>query len=94
METWTSIISTVGFPIACVLALGAFVYIFYKDYTKQSAEREDKLINALTIAHTNNEKLIEANKGFVSVLETYKNDITEIKHDITEIKNIVEKENT
>ena len=94
METWTSIISTVGFPIACVLALGYFVYIFYKDYTKRSAEREDKLIDALQIAHTNNEKLVEANRGFVSVLETYKNDITEIKHDIVEIKHIVEKENT
>ena len=94
METWTNIISTVGFPICCVLALGYFVYIFYKDYTKRSAEREDKLIDALQIAHTNNEKLIEANKGFVSVLETYKNDITEIKHDIVEIKHIVEKENT
>lgn len=93
METWTEIISAVGFPIACVLALGWFVYIFYRDYTKQSTEREEKLIEALTVAHTNNEKLAEANKGFVSVLETYKNDITEIKHDIVEIKHIVEKEN-
>lgn len=93
METWTNIISTVGFPIACVIALGFFVYTFYKDYTKQSAEREEKLYEALAISHTNNEKLVEANKGFVSVLETYKNDITEIKHDIVEIKHIVEKEN-
>lgn len=93
METWTNIISTVGFPIAVCIALGCFVYIFYKDYTKQSAEREDKLLEALNISHSNNEKLVEANKGFVSVLETYKNDITEIKHDIVEIKHIVEKEN-
>lgn len=93
METWTSIVNTVGFPIACVIALGFFVYTFYKDYTKQSTEREEKLYEALAQSHANNEKLVEANKGFVSVLETYKADITEIKHDITDIKNIIEKEN-
>ena len=93
METWTNIISTVGFPIAVCIALGFFVYTFYKDYTKQSNEREDKLYEIIAVSHANNEKLTEANKGFVSVLETYKNDITEIRHDISDIKNIIEKEN-
>ena len=30
---WTNIISTLGFPIACVIAMGAFIYRFYNDYT-------------------------------------------------------------
>lgn len=85
-------ISTLGFPIVCVIGLGYFVYIIYQKTTAENEKREEKLYEIIGISHANNEKLVEANKGFVSVLETYKNDISEIKHDITDIKNIIERE--
>lgn len=93
MEAWTNVISTVGFPIAMVIALAYFLFLIWKKSTEQNEKREEKLYEALATAHSNNEKLVEANRGFVAVLETYKTDITEIKHDIVEIKHIVEKEN-
>lgn len=92
MEAWTQVISTVGFPIACVIGLGYFVFIIYQKTTAENEKREDKLYEIIATSQTNNDKLIEANKGFVAVLETYKNDIKEIKHDIEDIKEIIVKE--
>lgn len=93
MEIWINLISTVGFPIACCLGLGWFIYNIYKNWTIENQKREDKLYKALNVAHSNNEKLLEANKEFVAVLDTYKNDISEIKHEIVDIKNIIVKGN-
>lgn len=93
MEAWTQVISTVGFPIACVIGLGYFVYIIYKNMTTENQKREDKLYELVERSHINNEKLVEVNQEFVKVLETYKTDITDIKHDIEDIKEIIVKEN-
>lgn len=93
MDAWTQLISTVGFPIACVIALGYFVYIAWGKINEQNEKREDKLYDVIVKAQANNEMLLETNKEFVAVLETYKTDITEIKHDIEDIKDIIVKEN-
>ena len=42
MEVYANIISTVGFPIACVIALGFFIYKAWNDMSKRSTEREEK----------------------------------------------------
>lgn len=86
MDAWTQLISTVGFPIACVIGLGYFVYTIYKNMTTENQQREDKLYELIERSNTNNEKLVEVNQEFVKVLETYKTDITDIKHDIADIK--------
>ena len=93
MDAWTQVISTVGFPITCVIALGYFVYIAWGKINEQNEKREDKLYDVLTKSQANNAMLLETNKEFVAVLETYKTDITEIKHDIEDIKDIIVKEN-
>ena len=93
MDAWTQLISTVGFPIVCVIALGYFVYIAWEKINEQNEKREDKLYDVIVKAQANNEMLLETNKEFVAVLETYKTDITEIKHDIEDIKDIIVKEN-
>lgn len=93
MEVWTQVISTVGFPIACVLGLGWFIYTIYNNMTKENEKREDKLYELVKVSHANNEKLVEVNQEFVKVLETYKTDISDIKHDIEDIKEIIVKEN-
>lgn len=92
MEAWTQVISTVGFPIACVIALGYFVYVAWNKMSAQNEKREEKLYEVISKAQVNNEKLAESNREFVAVLETYKKDITEMKHDIEDIKEIIVKE--
>lgn len=86
MENVADVISSVGFPIACVIALGYFIYLAWQKMSAQNEKREDKLYEIIATAQVNNDKLAEANKEFVSVLETYKTDIKEIKNDIEDIK--------
>ena len=93
METLVELISSVGFPIVCVIGLGYFIYLVWQKMSSQNEKREEKLYEIITTAQANNEKLVEANKGFVAVLETYKKDVTDIKHDIEDIKDIIVKEN-
>lgn len=71
-----------GFPIACVIALGAFVLMFYKDYTKQTNAREEKLYNEITECHKINHQAIET-------IATYANSLGEIKADVKEIKSML-----
>ena len=37
------LIPTVGFPIVCVIALGAFVFYIYKQTTKENAANMEKV---------------------------------------------------
>lgn len=71
-----------GFPIACVIALGAFVLLFYKDYMKQTAAREEKLYNEIAECHKINHQAIET-------IGVYANSLGEIKEDIKDIKAIL-----
>ena len=92
METFSQLIGTVGFPIACVIAMGWFIHNVYNLMVEKWGSREEKLYEVITTAQENNEKLAESNREFVRVLETYRTDITEIKHDIEDIKDIIVKE--
>ncbi len=71
-----------GFPIACVIALGAFVLLFYKDYTKRTNAREDKLYDELAECHKINHQAIET-------ITIYANSLGEIKTDVKEIKSML-----
>ena len=71
-----------GFPIACVIALGAFVLMFYKDYTKQTTAREEKLYTEIAECHKINHQAIET-------IAIYANSLGEIKTDIKDIKAIL-----
>ena len=52
---WIDILQQVGFPIACVIALGGFVYKMWQ----QSKEREDKLYKALSDAISVNQQCVD-----------------------------------
>jgi septal ring factor EnvC (AmiA/AmiB activator) len=97
METWVGIISTLGFPIACVVALAAFVFYIYKQTTKENAEnmekvqarckeREDKLYNELEKCREVNSKAIETIAHYAEKIDVIQKDISDIKTDITIIK--------
>ena len=82
-----TMISTMGFPVACCVALGWFIYKFYNDYTTDSKNRENKLMEFIKEEQIQMQSLVATNAEFVEVLNSYKADIEEIKHDVNDIKN-------
>lgn len=76
------LIGTLGFPIACVIALGVFVFKIYN----QSVEREKTLMAEITENRLVNEKAIETIAKYAERLTHIEENITDIKNDVTEIK--------
>ena len=76
------LIGTVGFPIACVLALGIFVYKLWQ----QSVKREATLMTEIEENRKVNEKAIETIALYAERLTHIETNITEIKDDVIEIK--------
>ncbi len=72
---FVELLSTVGFPIVCVIALGWFVYKIYK----RSEQREDQLRDEIT----ENRKI---NGKFAEIINRYSLELGEIKTDVKEIK--------
>lgn len=87
-----TLITSVGFPIVCVIALGWFIYKFYVDYTTQSRDRENKLMEFIVEEQVQMQSLVATNAEFVEVLNSYKKDIQEIKSDVSDIKAELRKE--
>ena len=86
VNTIQTAISTLGFPIVCVLFLGWFIWKIWMSQQDQNKEREDKLYEYLGKAQAVNEELTKTNSEFVEVLHSYKSDLETIKNDVTEIK--------
>ena len=86
LATIEALITSVGFPIVCVIALSWFVYKFYIDYTTQSKEREEQLMVFIKEEQIQMQSLVATNAEFVEVLNGYKADIEDIKHDVADIK--------
>lgn len=79
---FVELISTLGFPIACVVALGFFVWKIYN----QSIERENKLMAEITENRLVNEKAIETIAQFAERFTHIESDVELIKTDINLIK--------
>ena len=86
VNTVQTLITSLGFPIVCVIALGWFIYKAFEKFTSQSEKREEKLYTVIAQAQETNERLSKTNAEFVAVLNTYKSDLEDIKADVTEIK--------
>ena len=86
INTIQTLITSLGFPIVCVVALGWFIYKAFEKFTSQSEKREEKLYTVIAQAQETNERLSNTNAEFVSVLNTYKSDLEDIKADVSEIK--------
>lgn len=97
MEVLTYIVElipTVGFPIACVIAMAAFIFYVYKRQAEEnkaniqsiqstSKEREDKLYIEIKENREINAKAIETIAKYSEKLDVIQNDVNEIKTDIT-----------
>lgn len=75
---FAELIGTVGFPIACVIALGWFVYKIYQ----RSEKREDELREEITENRNINGKFAEIINRYSLELGEIKTDVKEIKEDI------------
>lgn len=73
------LISTVGLPIALVIAMGYFIYKIYN----QSVLREEKLMEEIKVNRETNAKAIETIAHYSEKLKTIQADISEIKTEIT-----------
>lgn len=82
VATFVELIPTLGFPIACVIALGFFVWKIYN----QSITREEKLMAEITENRLVNEKAIETIAQFAERFTHIENDVELIKNDIVLIK--------
>ncbi len=78
INMFIELIGTIGFPIACVLALGIFVFKLWQ----QSVEREKTLMTEIAENRLVNEKAIETIAHYASRLDVIQSDISEIKNDI------------
>ena len=76
------VISTVGFPIALVIALGWFILKIYN----QSVEREARLTEEITENRRINEKAIETIALYAERLTHIEDNVNEIKNDVLVIK--------
>lgn len=81
-----TVITTLGFPITCVIAMGWFISKTWNQSQEQNKQREDKLYEVVSKAQAQNEILSKTNSEFVSVLNAYKTDLETIKNDVKDIK--------
>lgn len=75
VAVFMEILTTVGFPIVCVIALGWFVWHIYK----QSVVREEKLMEEITENRLINQKFAEIIAGYEITLGEIKTDVKDIK---------------
>lgn len=80
------LISNLGFPIFCVLALGYFVWKSFQSITSANQEREKRLYDTINDLRGELIKATETNRGFLEVLEQMKSDLSNIREDVDDLK--------
>lgn len=80
----TTIISTVGFPIFCVVCLGYFVWKAFNMVMQNNKEREAKLYDTIAEIRGQLKEASATNASFVKILENMSKDIEDIKDKIKE----------
>lgn len=82
MEQFTALISSFGFPVACVCALGYFIWYFFKQTKEESQQRESNLMDFI-------QRSQEINAEFAEIIAKYEVKLDEIQKDIEDIKDEV-----
>ena len=88
----TQLITSLGFPIVCVIAMAYAMWKVYIRSEDRNEQREDKLYKVISDAQVQNKELSDTNAKFVTILENYESDLDGIKTDVTDIKNKLSKE--
>ena len=98
VNTISTLITTLGFPIVCVIAMGWFIYQIFQKTTTQNQqnmekvqerckEREEKLYAEIAKNREVNAKAIETIAHYADRLEVIQRDISEIKTDVSVLMN-------
>lgn len=82
LKTIQMLITSVGFPIVCVLGMGYFIWQLYKD----SVKREEKLTTQINESRNVNAKAIDTIAKYAEKLDTIQQDVKDIKNDVITIK--------
>ena len=93
----TELITSLGFPVVCVIGLAWFAYYMVKTNTErsenllksiqeQNQRREDKLYTEIAECREINGKAIETIAIYAEKLDAIQQDVHEIKTDITIMK--------
>lgn len=88
-----SLFSEQLFPVACVIAMGWFVYTVYQDMKKTSSTREERYITLLNSSTEMLNKCQETNAKFIEQLENMQCSIKVITEDVQNIKEILNDNN-
>lgn len=72
------LISSVGFPIVVVIAMGWFIWAIYK----KSEQREDALRSQIVESQKVNAEAIHTIALYAERLSTIEEDVKEVKHDV------------
>ena len=91
-EVVQTLITSVGFPIFCVLALGWFIWKAYNNIMERSEKREDRLYTVIKETQEQMDKVTNINGEFAEIMRAYKSDLESIKEDVSEIKQHIRKE--
>ena len=94
----TGVIGQIGFPAACVIGMGWFIYQIFQKTTTQSEEtmkqlqencqrREDKLYEEIKENREVNAQAIATIALYADKLTTIQNDVSEIKTDMAVLMN-------
>ena len=83
-DSITTIISTVGFPIFCVVCLGYFVWKAFNMVMQNNKEREAKLYATIAEIRGQLKEASTTNASFIKILEAMSKDIEDIKDKIKE----------
>ncbi len=94
LELVAQLVSTLGFPIVCVGAMGWFIYQVFQKTTNQSQmnmdkvqerckEREEKLYDEIKANREVNAKAIATIAHYAEKLDTIQEDVKDIKKDLT-----------
>lgn len=85
MEQFTELISSFGFPVACVFALGCFIWYFFKQTKEESQQRESTLMDFIRHSQEINAEFSEIIAKYEVKLDEIQKDIEDIKEDIDEL---------
>lgn len=86
INSLSGLISSVGFPVVCVLGMGYFIWQLYK----QSVERENKLYTQIDEGRKVNAQAIATISLYAERLDAIQEDVKEIRKDVTTIMNKTE----
>lgn len=89
MENIVNVISTVGFPIFCVLALMYFILKTTTRANDENKEREERLYSTINRQSEIMKEMSDTNAKFVEIVNELKIKINEVENDVSDIKIII-----